>query len=277
MTSQSKEYVEPLPSAETDVRSAARRISGAVVARVTKPFREISKKVHRLRVIYYNPELYSLYLYDSTGSEPDEYNKWYFNKLVWHETTWMGIECYKSVSDMWNYQEILHAQKPALVIEFGTFCGGSARFFASVMREIGQPFKILSVDIDHARLKPEAQQDPDVIFMESSSTADAVADRIRALKKEYPGKIFAILDSDHSKDHVLAEMKALRPLLSAGDYLVVEDSVLNGHPVAPGWGPGPYEAIEAYEAEFPNDYIHDQEREEKFGWTWAPRGYLVRR
>ena len=75
----------------------------------------------------------------------------------------------------------------------------------------------------------------------------------------------------------MAEMKALRPLLSAGDYLVVEDSVLNGHPVAPGWGPGPYEAIEAYEAEFPNDYIHDQEREDKFGWTWAPRGYLVRR
>ena len=48
-------------------------------------------------------------------------------------------------------------------------------------------------------------------------------------------------------NHVLAEMKLLRPLLSAGDYLIVEDSILNGHPVLPGWGPGPYEAIEAYE------------------------------
>ncbi|ORB27086.1 rhamnosyl O-methyltransferase [Mycolicibacterium parafortuitum] len=227
-------------------------------------------------MIYYNPEVYSLYTYKSTGAEPEEYNKWYFNKLVWHETTWMGIECYKSVSDMWNYQEVLHDQQPSLVVEFGTFCGGSALFFASVMREIGKPFKVLSVDIDHSRLRPEARRDPDVIFMESSSTASEVADRIRALKKEYPGKIFAILDSDHSKDHVLAEMKALRPILSSGDYLVVEDSVLNGHPVAPGWGPGPYEAIEAYESEFPNDYIHDEEREAKFGFTWAPRGYLVR-
>ena len=95
------------------------------------------------------------------------------------------------------------------------------------------------------------------MFVKSSSAAPAIAEQIRRLKSEFPGKIFAILDSDHSKDHVLAEMKLVRPLLSAGDYLIVEDSMLNGHPVLPGWGPGPYEAIEAYEQEFPNDYTHD--------------------
>ncbi|MET2789164.1 CmcI family methyltransferase, partial [Mycobacterium tuberculosis] len=100
--------------------------------------------------------------------------------------------------------------------------------------------------------------------------------QIQRLKNEYPGKIFAILDSDHSMNHVLAEMKLLRPLLSAGDYLVVEDSNINGHPVLPGFGPGPYEAIEAYEDEFPNDYKHDAERENKFGWTSAPNGFLIR-
>lgn len=268
-------YADARP-ASANVTGAPRRIVTKALSRLSRPFSEIAKKVHRLRVIYYNPELYSLYLYRSTGAEPEEYNKWYFNNLVWHDTTWMGIECYKSVSDMWNYQEILHSKKPSLVIEFGTFCGGSALFFASVMREIGAPFKVLSVDIDHARLKPEALRDPDVMFVESSSTDPAVAHIIEDLKRKYPGTIFAILDSDHSRDHVLAEMKSLRPLLQAGDYLVVEDSVLNGHPVAPGWGPGPYEAIEAYEEEFPNDYIHDEEREQKFGWTWAPKGYLVR-
>jgi hypothetical protein len=77
-------------------------------------------------------------------------------------------------------------------------------------------------------------------------------------------------------NHVLDEMKLLRPLLSAGDYLIVEDSTLNGHPVLPGWGPGPYEAIEAYEHEFPNDYTHDVARENKFGWTFAPNGFLIR-
>lgn len=216
------------------------------------------------------------YSYQPTDSESEEYHKWYFNTLVWKKTTWMGIDCWKSVSDMWNYQEILSELKPSLVIEFGTAFGASALFFASIMRQIGQPFKVLSVDITHTRLDPAARRDPDVSFVKSSSADPAIAEQIRRLKSEFPGKIFAILDSDHSKDHVLAEMKLVRPLLSAGDYLIVEDSMLNGHPNLPGWGPGPYEAIQAYEQEFPNDYTHDSERENKFGWTFAPYGFLTR-
>lgn len=219
----------------------------------------------------------ALAVYQPTGSEAEEYHKWYYNTFVWKKTTWMGINCWKSIADIWNYQEILFDVKPSLVIEFGSAHGGSAVFFASIMRQIGQPFKVLSVDISHGRLEQAARQDPDVLFVESSSTIPAVAERIQQLRNEYPGKVFAILDSDHSKDHVLAEMKSLRPLLTAGDYLVVEDSTVNGHPVLPGWGPGPYEAIEEYEQEFPNDYTHDVERENKFGWTFAPYGYLIRK
>ena len=210
------------------------------------------------------------------GLQCEEYHKWYYNTLVWTRTTWMGVECQKSVSDMWNYQEILFELKPSLVIEFGTAVGGSALFFADIMRRIGEPFKVLSVDVTHGRLDPAARRDPDILFVESPSTVPAIAQRIQHLKSKFPGKIFAILDSNHSMNHVLAEMKLLRPLLSAGDYLIVEDSMLNGHPVDPGWGPGPYEAIEAYEHEFPNDYTHDVAREKKFGWTQAPNGYLIR-
>jgi cephalosporin hydroxylase len=220
--------------------------------------------------------LFSQLFYRSTGSEPEEYSKWYFNTLVWQDTTWMGVETYKSPCDMWNYQEILFKLKPSLVIEFGTAFGGSALFWASVMRQIGQPFKVFSVDLSHALLKPEARRDPDVEFVESSSIVPEIAERIRQLRTEYPGPVFAILDSDHSMEHVLAEMKQLRPLLTAGDYLIVEDSLLNGHPVAPEWGPGPYEAIEAYEKEFPSDYTHDTARENKFGWSFAPYGFLIR-
>lgn len=216
------------------------------------------------------------YFYQPTGSEGIEYQKWYYNTLVWQSTTWMGALTYKSPSDMWNYQEILFELKPSLVIEFGSAHGGSALFFASVLRQIGEPFKLLSVDIDHGRLHPAARQDSDILFIESSSTVPAVAERIQHLKSEAPGKIFVILDSDHTMDHVLAEMKLLRPLLSTGDYLVVEDSMLNGHPILPAFGPGPYEAVEAYEREFPDDYTHDTERENKFGWTFAPYGFLVR-
>jgi len=215
-------------------------------------------------------------LYRPTASVAEEYHKWYYGDLVWTRTSWMGIRCWKSVSDMWNYQEILMELKPSLVIEFGTRYGGSALFFATVMRHLGQPFKVLSVDISHEVLDPAARRDPDILFVESVSTVPAMAERIRRLHAEYPGKIFAILDSDHSMNNVLSEMKLLQPLLTVGDYLVVEDSDINGHPVLPGFGAGPYEAIEAYEREFPFDYTHDDKREMKFGWTSAPNGFLIR-
>ncbi|HZC09307.1 MAG TPA: CmcI family methyltransferase [Mycobacterium sp.] len=218
----------------------------------------------------------AVYSYQPTGSEAEEYHKWYYNTFVWKKTTWMGITCWKSVSDMWNYQEVLFDLKPSLVVEFGSNQGGSALFFATIMKRIGKPFKVLSVDINHRPLDPAARCDPDIVFVESSSTVPAIAEQIRTLQGEFPGKVFAILDSDHTMDHVLAEMKLLRPILSSGDYLLVEDSSVNGHPVLPGWGPGPYEAIEAYEREFPNDYTHDVEREKKFGWTQATNGFLIR-
>lgn len=218
----------------------------------------------------------SILVYQPTGNEAEEYHKWYYNTFVWRKTTWMGINTWKSVSDMWNYQEILFDLKPSVVIEFGSNQGGSALYFANTMRQYGRPFKVLSVDIDHKPLDPVARLDPDIEFVESSSTEPAIAERIRKLREEFPGKVFAILDSDHSKDHVLGEMNLLRPLLTPGDYLLVEDGIVNGHPVLHGWGPGPFEAIEEYEREFPDDYTHDSERETKFGFTFAPRGFLIR-
>jgi cephalosporin hydroxylase len=75
---------------------------------------------------------------------------------------------------------------------------------------------------------------------------------------------------------VLAELKLVRPLPGAGDYVAVEDSSVNGHPVLTGWGPGPYEAIEEYVAAIPGDYTHDSHREGKFGWSFATNGFLIR-
>ena len=85
------------------------------------------------------------------------------------------------------------------------------------------------------------------------------------------------MDSDHSKAHVLEEMKLLRPVLVTGDYLVVEDSNVNGHPVLPWHGPGPFEAVSEYFEQHPDDYIYDTARESKFGFTFATRGFLIRR
>ena len=75
---------------------------------------------------------------------------------------------------------------------------------------------------------------------------------------------------------VYAELESFTPALKPGDYLIVEDSNVNGHPVLPDWGPGPWEALEDYLEARPGVYRRDVDREEKFGWTFAPGGFLIR-
>lgn len=204
------------------------------------------------------------------------YHLWYYNSRVWEQTTWMGVNTLKSPMDMWNYQEILVSLRPAIIIEFGTNRGGSALFFSSVMQQIGRPYVIVSVDIAASAISDRTKSDPSIRLLTTSSSSPEVRSTIQDLRREFHGPAFAILDSDHSKQHVLAEMMNLRDVLVAGDYLVVEDSNINGHPVHRSFGPGPYEAIQEYFRMYPRDYEHDFDREQKFGFSFAPNGFLRR-
>jgi len=213
----------------------------------------------------------------STTDAGLRYHLWYYNNQIWNKTTWAGVKALKSPGDMWNYQEIIWDLKPSLILEFGSFFGGGTLFFASLLEQINNKSQVFSVDIDHTSLNPKVRNHPRIELMLSSSTAPQVSQRIVELRREFPGPIFAILDSNHEKQHVLGEMQLLRPLLQTGDYVVVEDSNINGHPVLPGWGEGPYEAMEEYFAIYPDDYQRDDLREQKFGFTFATAGFLIRR
>jgi cephalosporin hydroxylase len=206
----------------------------------------------------------------------DQYHSWYYDTNVWKKTTFLGVRCLKSVSDMWNYQEILSEIKPALLIEVGTFHGGSALFFSSVLRQITPYSKVVSIDISHKAVADRVREDNHIELITGRLTDEKTLSRIRELRKTFRGPVFAILDSDHPKNNVLAEMNVLRPILTPGDYLVVEDGNINGHPVLPGWGEGPMEAIQEYFTLYPGDYRADTQRENKFGFTFAPRGFLIR-
>lgn len=205
-----------------------------------------------------------------------EYHKWYYDNEVWEGVRFLGVVTNKSVSDLWNYQEVLAELRPSLVVEFGTRFGGSALYFSVIGRAINPDIRVLSVDVSHAEVASVVRNDPAVMLLQQSSSDPAVAEAIRSLRDAHPGKVFFILDSDHSKPHVLAELMLLRSVIQAGDYLVVEDGNINGNPVLPGWGEGPLEALREYFELYPDDYTHDAEREKKFGFTFAPGGFLLK-
>jgi cephalosporin hydroxylase len=207
---------------------------------------------------------------------PEAYHRWYYDARIWERVHWLGVPCLKSVSDMWNYQEIIAELRPGLIIEFGTRFGGAALFFASICREMELACRVITVDTDHTDLDARLREDPSIEIHLGRSTDSAILRRVEDLRSRTAAPAFAILDSDHRKQNVLAEMQALRPILQTGDYLVVEDSNINGHPVLPDWGDGPWEAIQEYRQHYPDDYEQDASREQRFGFTFAPRGFLRR-
>ena len=85
---------------------------------------------------------------------------------------------------------------------------------------------------------------PRIRLVEGDSTEPAIVQQVKALVSGRTGLVS--LDSDHSTGHVLKELSLYEDFVGIGGYLVVEDTNLNGHPVAQQWGPGPFEAVEEF-------------------------------
>ncbi len=204
----------------------------------------------------------------------NNYIRWYYDSNVWKHTTWRGIRTLKLPSDLWNYQEIISERRIEWVIETGTRHGGSALFLAEALMARASQGKVISIDVDEE--SRQVQQHPSIDFVIGDS-ADAVTALAAVSSMPLdPGPIFMILDSDHSMDHVLKELELWVPFLNPGDTLIIEDTIINGHPVRADFGPGPYEAVQEYLEKHPGELIHDQRRELKFGITTAVAGYYIK-
>lgn len=209
------------------------------------------------------------------GNEAGEhYLRWYYDTAVWKRVSYRGVRTLKTPSDMWNYQEIIVARGVQWVLETGTRHGGSALFFADLLTACNASGDVITMDVTLQDLQVKSH--PRIRFLTGDSAAPAMVQQVAGMLPADRGPIFMILDSDHSKAHVLRELEAWVPFLRPGDYLVVEDTCVNGHPVRPDFGPGPYEAVEAFVAAHPGLLRHDVEREHKFGHTFAPLGHFVR-
>lgn len=211
---------------------------------------------------------------DSPSFIARKFQEVYYNSMVWTSTKWLGIPAEQAPTDNWNMQELILELRPDYVIETGTFYGGTTLFYADVMAYVNPEGKVITIDIEprveEASKVPLWKQRVEMIV--GSSVDLKVTDHIA---QEVQGKkVLVTLDSLHTREHVQKEMEIYSKLVSPGSYLVVQDTNINGNPVAAGFGPGPHEAVQEFLRTHDN-FVVDRSRE-KFLLTFYPGGWLKR-
>lgn len=198
---------------------------------------------------------------------------------------WMGRPVIQYPQDILAMQELIWDIKPDLIIETGIAHGGSLIFYASMLELIGKG-EVLGIDIDiREHNRKEIEQHPmfkRITMMQGSSIAPEMVEKVKAFAKD-KAVIMVVLDSNHTHEHVLEELKAYAPLVTVGSYAVVFDTIvehlpedyLPGHKRPWGIGDNPLTAVKAYLAEDKNFEI-DQAINNKLLISVAPDGYLKR-
>jgi cephalosporin hydroxylase len=192
----------------------------------------------------------------------------FYSDGAWHRT-WMGVPVFKLPLDLWTYQELLFERKPTIILECGTYSGGSALYFAHLMDAMNSSGRILSIDIQPPSGFPQHSR---IEYRTASSTAPETLAYVRS-KIRPDDRVMVVLDSDHSRDHVRRELELYSSLVTPGQYLICEDTNVNGHPVNLAHGPGPMEALNAWLPSHP-EFAVDAAREAKV--TFFHRGWLLR-
>jgi cephalosporin hydroxylase len=171
-----------------------------------------------------------------------------------YQWTWLGLPIIQMPQDIVLTQEIIWECKPDVIIETGVAWGGSVVLYASILQLIGKG-EVVAVDLnlmDHVTAQIMAYPFSHRIHLYNGSSTDPdIVARIKAHIE--PGQsVMVLLDSNHTHDHVLAELKLYAPLITKGQFLVVSDTVVEdipaqGHRPRP-WGPGnnPKTALRAF-------------------------------
>lgn len=203
--------------------------------------------------------------------------------------SWLGRPIIQFPQDMIALQEIIWEVKPDMIIETGIAHGGSLIFSASMLTLLEacgeiENGKVLGIDIDireHNRKAIEAHpMNKKITMFEGSSINEEMIRKVHEFAKS--GKrILVCLDSNHTHEHVLSELKAYAPLVSIGSYCCVFDTIIEDMPEGNfpdrPWDKGnnPKTAVWEYLKENDN-FIIDKDIENKLLITVAPDGYLKR-
>lgn len=202
--------------------------------------------------------------------------------------SWMGRPIIQLPEDVLRIQEVIYRVKPDVIIETGVAHGGSLIFYASLFKAIGRG-RVIGIDIEirpHNRRAIEAHEmKPLITLIEGSSTDPAIVGEVRSLIK--PGEtVLVLLDSNHTKAHVMAELEAYGPLVTRGSYIVATDGIMKEVAGAPRTGPdwgwnNPLDAAREFAAKHPEFSLDEPEFPFNEGVvkervTYWPQGFLKR-
>ena len=205
-------------------------------------------------------------------------------KQYMNNFSWLGRPLIQLPSDAMAMQEIIWAVKPDLIIETGVAHGGSVVLSASLLELLGHG-EVLGIDIDirpHNRQAIEAHPLAHRIsLIEGSSTDPAVVAQVRE-RAAGKARVLVCLDSNHTHDHVLAELEAYAGLVSVDSYCIVFDTFVEDMPADHVWtdrpwgkGNNPKTAVRAWLQDHPEFEI-DHSIDDRLLVTSAPDGFLRR-
>ena len=203
-----------------------------------------------------------------------------YRSINWlHELRYHGVPISKHPVDLHTYQELIWMVQPTVIIETGSWCGGSALFFADHLQRLhgSQPWLVVSVDNgelahDQGLDLPQFVEHERIVFLHGCSWETTTIERIRAYIRSVD-RVLVSLDGAHEEADVEKELTVYAPFVTVGSYLVVEDTNAE-HLFYRGTNKGPAGALKSFLAlhhEFQVDY--DCER---FLITFNPGGWLKR-
>lgn len=181
---------------------------------------------------------------------------WYTKHI--YSFTWLGRPIIQLPEDMVRFQEVLWQHQPDVLIETGVAHGGSLIFYASIFKAMGRG-RVIGVELALRDVNRQAIESHPlggmITLVDGSSTAPASIETVKSLIQ--PGeKVMVMLDSDHSKSHVLDELRAYADVVSPGSYIVASDGIMalvaGGPRTRPEWAvDNPTQAAAAFVAENP--------------------------
>jgi cephalosporin hydroxylase len=198
-----------------------------------------------------------------------------------YKATWLGIPIIQLPTDILVLQELIWSVRPDVIVECGVAHGGSLILYASVLELIGKGH-VVGVDVEirpHNRVAIEAHAlAKRITLIEGSSIAPATVEAVKA-QVGNAATVMVMVDSNHTTDHVYAELQAYADLVTPNSYFIVMDGAQALVSDVPGGKPewkesSPLHAIERFLRERPDYEVDDNCT--RFGITSNTRGYLRR-